>query len=83
MQNKNYDVLKVWTHLCFSLEKVKVLQSDNMTIILIRGEGGPQWAKLGGQAMQLDKALNFEDFGWAFTANATSLWWNKLGEGRD
>ena len=23
----------------------------------------PQWAKLGGQAMQLDKALNFEDFG--------------------
>ena len=22
----------------------------------------PQWAKLGGQAMQLDKALNFEDF---------------------
>ena len=24
---------------------------------------GAQWAKLGGQAMQLDKALNFEDFG--------------------
>ena len=28
-----------------------------------REGGGAQWAKLGGQAMQLDKALNFEDFG--------------------
>ena len=43
----------------------------------------PQGAKLGGQAMQLDKALKFEGFGWTYTTNATSLWWNKLGEGRD
>ena len=28
-----------------------------------RGGGGAQWAKLGGQAVQLDVTLHSEDFG--------------------
>ena len=45
--------------------------------------GGAQWAKLMGQAMQLNIALNCEDYGLPSPINASSLWWSMSGEGRD
>ena len=46
------------------------------------GEGA-QWAKLGGQAVQLDVTLHSEDFGWTNPINVSCLWWNESGEGMD
>ena len=45
--------------------------------------GGAQWAKLMGQARQLNIALNCEDYGLPSPINASSLWWSMSGEGRD
>ena len=45
--------------------------------------GGAQWAKLMGQARQLNIALKCEDYGLPSPINASSLWWSMSGEGRD
>ena len=43
----------------------------------------PQWAKLGGQAMQLGMIFHFEVFGLTCPTNAAKLWWKMSGRGRD